>query len=100
MFGNLFVSFDDSLMVMEGFCGPASLICVILCRSRGLPQRGDVGHVMQVSGVKASFEDAEDGEAGAITEIDGLLVQKQGKSMPWLSPLRDCVAEKESKEVG
>ena len=38
------------------------------CRSRGLPQRGDVGHVMEVSGVKASFEDAEDNEDAAITE--------------------------------
>ena len=75
-------------------------IFVFPCRSRGVPQCGDVGHVMEVSGVKASFEDAEDGEAVAITETDGLLVQKQGKSMPWLSPLRDCVAEKESKEVG
>ena len=47
------------------------------CRSHGLPHRGDVGRVMEVSGVKASLVDAEDGEAAAITKIDGLIVQKQ-----------------------
>ena len=49
------------------------------CRSRGLSQRGDVGRVMEVSGVKASLVDAEDGEAVAITDTDGLIVQKQRK---------------------
>ena len=54
--------------------------------------RLNIGRVMEVSGVKASLVDAEDGKAVAITEIDGLIVQKQRKSMFWLSPLRDCVA--------
>ena len=54
-------------------------IFVPSCRSRGLPQRGDVGRVMEVSGVKASLVDAEDGKVAAITEIDCLILQKQRK---------------------
>ena len=57
------------------------LIFVPPCLLLGLPQRDDVGREMEVSGVKASLKDAEDGEAAAITEVDGLVVQKQRKSM-------------------
>ena len=38
--------------------------------------------------MKASLNDAGDGEVGVITEIDDLVVQEQMESMLWLSLLK------------